>query len=229
MIKSFQQLINESLVRGERERSGKYNPSSFGRCYRAQYWNRKNEPKSNPPDERTLRIFKAGNLFEDFVVGLLPENGYQLQVKIETDDVLGFADIVSENEACDIKSVHSKSFWWMTKSKDIKKDKYHNWLQVMFYASQLGKEFGRLCFISKDDLCIQEYVQPVDDWWKENLKEELYCLKAHWERDILPPAEPRCEPNKKGEYWDCNYCDYLGLCIKTEKEAGRKHPNLTGE
>jgi len=224
MIKSFQQLINESLVSKKRERSGKYNPSSFGRCYRAQYWNRKNEPKSNPPDKRTLRIFKAGNLFEDFVVGLLPKNGYQLQVKVETEDVYGVADIVSENEVCDIKSVHSKSFWWMTKSKDIKKDKFHNWLQVMFYAKVLKKKFGRLCFISKDDLCIQEYVEPLEGYWWNQIEFELTELKRLWDRQEIPTAYPRCEPNKKGEYWDCTYCDFLGLCMKTEKKADRKHP-----
>ena len=229
MVKTFQQLINESLVRDEHEGSGKYVPSSFGRCYRAQYWRRKKEPKSNPPDERTLRVFKAGQLFEDFVVGLLPEKGYKLQVEVETPDVLGYADIVSENEVCDVKSVHSKSFWWMTKSKDIKKDKYHNWLQVMFYVWQLDKKFGRLCFISKDDLCIQEYVEPFEGYWAEQLDEELSSLRIIWASQKLPPACPRCEPNKKGEYWDCAYCDYLDKCIETEIKAGRNHPMSTGE
>src|SRR3990172_13175395 len=67
MIKTVQQLIDEALVRPEREGSGKYKPSNFGRCYRMQYWARKNEPQSNPPDERTLRVFKCGNHFEEWV------------------------------------------------------------------------------------------------------------------------------------------------------------------
>jgi hypothetical protein len=230
-VKTYQQLIDDSLIPKERERSGKWNPSSFGMCYRQQFWNRKNEPKSEPIDERTLRIFKAGQLFEDFVVGLLPkDNGYQFQVKVETDDILGYADIVSENEVADCKSVHSKSFWWMTKSQDIKKDKYHNWLQVMYYATELNKQFGRLVFVSKDDLCIQEYVQPVDDYWKREINAEIATLRFLWDSDILPKAEPRCTPKvdkRTGEitYWQCSYCSFLTLCLKTEQEAKREHPH----
>lgn len=229
-MKSFKQLIDESLIRPERQRSGKYNPSSFGMCYRQQFWNRKDVPKSNPPDERSLRVFKAGNLFEEFVVGLLPKDQYQFQVKVETEDVLGYADIVSENEVCDVKSQHSKSFWWMLKSNDIKKDKYHNWLQVMYYAYALDKEFGRLCFVSKDDLCIQEYVQPLDKYWENEVEAEIAELVSMWMISKLPNALPRCEPktNKKTgitTYWQCSYCAWYDLCVKTEKEAGRVHPS----
>ncbi len=176
-MRTIQQLIDESLVRGKRVRSGKYSPSSFGRCFRQQFWNRKDEPQTNPPDERALRIFQAGSLFHDFVQQLLmKDNSYEIEVWIESNDVKGCADMVSDNEVVDIKSQHSKAFWWMTKSKDIKKDKYTNWLQVMYYTRELHKEFGRLVFISKDDLCIQEYVQPLDHYWLSEIKEELTGL-----------------------------------------------------
>lgn len=215
-MKSFQELINESLVPKPRERSGRYNPSSFGMCYRQQYWNRKDEPKSNPLDERNLRVFKCGNIFEEFVVGLLPKEGYQFQVKVETEDILGYADIVRENEVTDIKSQHSKSFWWMLKSKDIKKDKYNNWLQVMFYAYQLNKQFGRLVFISKDDLCIQEYVEPLEGYWQTQVLNEVETLETIWDLQELPPALPRCDKTKKGTYWQCEYCGWKDKCDKIE-------------
>lgn len=216
-MRSLQELIDESLIPKERERSGKYNPSSFGRCYRAQYWNRKNEPKSNPPDIRTLRVFKCGNIFEEYAVQQLPKEDCQFQVKVETNDVLGYADIVRLNEVADIKSIHSKSFWYMVKTNyDIKKGKYHNWLQVMFYAYELKKDFGRLYFISKDDLCGKEYVQPLDAYWQKEVEKEVRTLKEIWARDWLPPALPRCEPNKKGEYWECAYCDWKDKCDKIE-------------
>ncbi len=216
----IQELIDKALVRKPRERSGKYNPSSFGMCYRQQYWNRKDEPQSNPPDARALRVFKAGQLFHDFVQGILIDKHelvFATDVKVESDDVLGFADMVSDNEVIDIKSQHSKSFWWMKKKNcDIKEEKYSNWLQVLYYARELKKDFGRLVFISKDDLCIQEYVQPLDYYWRNEISTELVKLMAYWLNEILPPAEPRCKPNKKGEYWHCNYCNWKDKCAEIE-------------
>lgn len=218
-MKTVQQLIDEALIRPAREPSGKWVPSLFGRCYRAQYWRRKSEPATNPPDQRILRVFKAGNLFEDFVVGLITkENSFETQVKVESEDVLGYADIVGDNEVTDVKSQHSKSFWWMTKSKDIKADRYTNWLQVMYYARALNKDFGRLVFISKDDLCIQEYVQPLDDYWLKELDEELDLLRLIWRMGTLPLAQPRCFINKKtGKSNECKYCDWSDKCNALEK------------
>lgn len=218
-MQPIQDMINKALVRKERERSGKWSPSSFGKCYRAQYWNRKDEPKSNPPDERTLRVFKCGDLFEDFVAGLImKDNHCEQQVLIETDDVKGFADFVFENEVTDIKSQHSKSFWYMAKYKndDIKKDKYPNWLQVGYYARELKKEFMRLVFISKDDLCIKEFVQKLDDYWLAEIEKELITLRGLWSKQGLPPAKPRCEPRKDGTYWECDYCNWKDKCKEIE-------------
>jgi len=223
MAKSIQTLIDKALIRPPRIRSGKWSPSSFGGCYRKQYWNRKDEPKSNPIDNRTLRVFEAGHLFEKFVVDLIAkDNQCDLQVEVGEDDVKGFADIVRDNEVVDVKSQHSRSFWWMKKTKDIKKDKYHNWLQVGYYAKILGKEFMRLVFVSKDDLCIAEYVEPMDIYWINEIERELKALRDIWEKDELPPAEPRLFPKKDGTFSECRYCAWQDKCkaIEEEKENG---------
>lgn len=230
IMKTVQQLIDEALVRKLHQKSGKFSPSLFGRCYRLQYWNRKAEPQSNPPDKRTLRVFKAGNLFEQFVKGLIILETITTGEKdgtnwidcgkdpIECDDVKGFADLKCDNEVADVKSQHSKSFWWMTKSKDIKKDKFTNWLQVMYYTRELGKKFGRLIYISKDDLCIQEYVQPLDDYWLKQLNVELCALRYLWKKQELPPAVPRTFIQKDGSSKGCEYCQFQDKCKLLEKE-----------
>jgi hypothetical protein len=183
------------------------------------------EPKSNPPDARNLRVFKAGDLFHDFVQGLLlkaPEEAeidIITEVLVESDDVKGFADIVADNEVIDVKSQHSRSFWYMAKKGcDIKKEKHSNWLQVLYYARELKKQFGRLVFISKDDLCIQEYVQPLDEYWLGQIDTELKALRYLWKKQEVPPAQPRCEPTAKGTYWHCDYCDWKNKCESLEKE-----------
>ena len=111
------------------------------------------------------------------------------------------------------------------KNCDIKKEKYSNWLQVMYYARELKKDFARLVFVSKDDLCIQEYVLPLDDYWLGELENELIALRFLWKKQELPPAKPRCIPNKKGEYWHCAFCSFYNLCSDIELSEGRAHPN----
>ena len=219
MSETIQELIDKSIATKEvgHIKSLKYSPSLFGRCYRAQFWNRKAEPQTNPPDARVLRTFRAGQLFHDFVQGLV---GGEKEVKVENDDIKGFADIVLENEVVDIKSQHSKAFWWMAKKNmDIRTEKYPNWLQVMYYVRELKKQFGRLVFISKDDLCINEYVQPLDEYWLEAIEDELHCLRYHWDKQELPAAYPRCYKKKDGTFGECGYCGWLKLCNDKETDG----------
>lgn len=214
---SIQELIDQALAKKEdRIRSSKFSPSSFGRCFRYQFWNRKNEPISNPIKPRVERVFKAGNLFHDFVQGvILKENpNAQKEVPIEIDDVKGYADLVLEDEVIDLKSQHSKAFWYRSKLewKDVEIKIYNNILQVMFYAIELKKLKARLVYISKDDLCIQEYSLTVNDKWKEEIEKELLVLRNFWTKNELPPAVPRAYLNNQGESVECGYCGFKDTC-----------------
>ena len=216
----IQHLIDEALAkeqeeRKDRVRSGKWSPSSLGRCYRAQYWNRKNEPVTNPPDARTLRVFRCGQLFHDFVQQYLPE--HQVEVEIDTPNLKGFADIVTEDTVYDIKSQHSGAFWYMQKADyKVEEKKLPNILQVMTYAVYLKKPFGCLVFISKDDMSIAEYRFATADW-EDKVNNELDILDQLWINDTLPPAEPRCYKDARtGKFKECQYCNYKDKC----KEVG---------
>ena len=217
----IQDLINQKLLaeqeeRTKRQRSGKISPSSFGYCFRKQHWNRKNEPITNPVDVRTLRIFKAASLFHDFVQGLITE--HQSEDKVETEDILGFADLITEDSVIDIKSEHSRSFFWRKKSGyDINKEKLPNILQLMTYAKLLNKPKGVLCIISKDDMCIDEYVFFLDKW-QDKVEEELKTLRYYWSKNELPPPQPRCYGEKDGKPNECEkYCSFRDKCYELEK------------
>ena len=219
---SIQELIDKALERkGDRIRSGKYSPSSLGKCFRNQYWNRKNEPQSNPPEDRVQRVFKAGNLFHEFVQDVILANNpdAQKEVLIETEDFKGFADLVLEDKVIDLKSQHSKAFWYrkgMTWN-ELEPKLLCNILQVVFYALNLGKARARLVFISKDDLCIQEYSFEVAKY-QEALQQEITNLMDFWRRQVLPPAIPRAYPDKDGKPAECKYCNWKDTCEKLEKK-----------
>jgi len=213
---SIQKLLDDHLKalndkRAERIPSGKYKPSLYGACYRRQYWAKNNEPVTDPEDERGLRVFYAGNLFHEFVQQFFPKA--EKEVLCETGYSKGFADLVTEDEVIDLKSQHSMSFWHMAKSTDIYKDKFNNWLQVAFYAKELGKKFCRLVFISKDDLCIQEYVMETAKIEPDLLLEvtKLVSIKE------LPPAQPRLYwKEKTKQFGECSYCNFRTKCKAVE-------------
>lgn len=210
---TIQQLIDAALIQDEHEGSGKIIASDLGKCYRYQFWHRMNEKPSNPIDERTLRVFQAGNLFHKFVQDLVVPQGYEAEVKFENDDIKLRADLVGENEVIDLKSQHSKSFWYLRKKNcDIRNERYPNWLQIMLGCEYLNKEFGRLVLISKDDLCIAEYVQKYDDYWKGELNSELEYLRYIWKKQQIPPADPRAYGGR-----ECRYCSYKNKCEVIEK------------
>lgn len=206
-------LLAEQEKNSTRVRSGKFSPSSFGRCYRLQVYNRLNTPQSNPPDIRALRIFKVGNLFHNFIQALLPE--HRIEVKVENDLICGYADIVVDEDKAvwDIKSQHSGAFHYMSKTDDIEKEKYTNILQVMTYVYLLGLEWGKLCFVSKDDLCIAQYSFHISKW-TDRVMEEISALLKHWvtytKTGELPPAEPRAYNGK-----DCDYCNFRDTCFSS--------------
>ncbi len=210
-------LKKEQEKRSNRERSGKFSPSLFGGCYRRQIWNRLKIEGTNLPDERTLRVFKCGHLFHDFVQNLIPEK--QTEVRIEEDDVLGFADIVLLACVVEVKSQHSRAFWYMEKEDySIEIKKRGNILQNMYYCLRLGKPYGILCFISKDDLCIKQFLLRLEDW-EDEVNKELEKLRFFWAKSILPEAEPRLYPDKNNKPVECKYCNFYDLCQKTGKET----------
>lgn len=243
---NIQSLIDSKLrekndARKDRVSSGKWKPSLFGACYRRQWWSKHSEPETDPTDERGLRVFAAGQLFHDFVQEFFTNS--EKEVLIETEEVKGYADLVTADEVIDLKSVHSDSFWYMLKCvlvtievKGVRKEvrveegnidgdkvrygngtyqiiekktisildeKINNWLQVGWYAVQLGKEKCRLVFISKDDLCIKEYVICAN-LLKPIVEAELKALN---ELKECPEGSPRLYGGK-----ECEYCNWKTKC-----------------
>lgn len=205
----IQALIDKALQaeqesRKDRVRSGKWSPSSLGRCFRFQYWNRLNEPISDPVDIQGLRKFKKGKLYHEYVEQFLPV--HQKEVKIETDDILGFADIVLDDAVVDIKSIHTNITHRLIKGNlDIYEDKKGAWLQVATYAQVLNKPKCGLFFIDENMTCLEFYA-PTEKF-KLLLDKEMDILRKYWDKKELPPAEPRCYNGK-----ECAYCGFSTKC-----------------
>ena len=211
----IQQLIDSALMaeqelKSKKVRSGKFSPSSFGRCYRYQIWNRKNEAQTNPVSVEALRRFKVGNIIHAYAQSFFP-NAQREVLVLSGDDMVGYADIVLENEVVDIKSCRSYEFkTFLKKDYDIREGKSQNCLQVATYALFLNRPQARLIFIEKDALDSKEFVLQTKDFKKE-VEEELEILRGFWKNDKLPAPLPRAYGGK-----ECGYCGFKDKCFKLE-------------
>jgi len=213
----IRELINNSLLKeqersNQRIRSGRWNPSSFGRCYRYQFWNRKDEPVSNALDADTLRKFAIGKMIHSWVQEIVCRSTLAIiESGIDTADCSAFVDIELQDSIVEIKSVRSFAFKLMKKEGyDVTEDKLPNILQLMYYVVEKGKSTGILYFIDKDSMEDREFEFKVEDW-KDTVQEELEILNGYWKQDKLPPALARCFHGK-----ECGYCGFHNHCLKIE-------------
>ena len=218
---NIEQIINDHLAkkneeRNSRVRSGKYNPSKMGRCYKAQLMDRQDIEPSNPIDERGLRVLACGTHFHNWIQGMLPD--HDTEVKIENDDFCGYADIVTEDMVIDLKSQHSNAWHWMTKEGyNFNDQKRHDIFQVTFYAMMLGKPMASLCYISKDDLCVYQRTFEIKHFIIE-VENEISMLHHFWQEQNVPAPAGRAYgiDKKTGHSNECaKYCPYRDMC--TEK------------
>jgi hypothetical protein len=255
----IQELIDKKIAednakdRANRIPSGKYKPSLLGACYRRQWYAKNNEPQSNPPDERSNRVFHVGKLFHQFVQQFYPIEQTEVLCEDAKGTCKGYADIVTADAVIDIKSEHSRAFHyrrkrvlctfedgtntrvddgvklgdevkvgrakkkaWKLEPISIIEDRKNHWLQVCYYAICLEKEFCKMVYVSKDDLCIEEYTLKSSQLW-DLVHQELKVLEG---LSSLPEPKPRLYggDEEDGEIpKECGYCSWKDTCFKQQK------------
>lgn len=215
----FQQMISEACKSDRKDyQQTSWHASSLGNCLRGQYYQRLGVEPDKEIDERTLRVFQCGNMFEDWVVDLVKGkfDSVETQVRVEDKnlDVSGYADIVighnGGKKVYEIKSKHSKAFWWMQKSGNpMRQHEYQVWL----YLKLLGISEGAIVYLSKDDLAILEYPVSVNDKELEGeVMERINLLNKAWKE-----KNPLILPLPADKSWQANYCNYHSHCLGIKK------------
>ena len=208
---SAEGAITKATKRHEDKEVTSWRPSRIGACRTGLYLERLGVKPDTEFDARTLRVFETGKIFERWISDLLKQEArtYQEQVRLEwpEQDVTGYADaLVNDMLVYEYKTKHSKSFWYM-------KDKgegpsLHNQMQLWLALKILDKPEGRLCYISKDDLSILEYIVFLkNESLEKATMEELRVLNLAWKEKVAP------RPIKDPKDWRNRYCRWHQGCL----------------
>ena len=208
--------------------------TDLGGCLGGAYFRRKGAIPSNPPDARSLRIMRMGKKIEELVVDdfenhfkdnpeilLLETQGYMYDEALNASaryDIL----IVPRNLTplvYEVKSVNSKAFWWM--AKEGWKVKPEHEMQIQWYLHKLKSTYpdieGRVLYVSRDDLVIQELSVEYDSTITKQSIDKFTLLDQCWKDQTPPPVEPAVVFNESGKKWQVNYkakyCSHHSLCL----------------
>lgn len=140
-------IIEERLIKDNKEkdphyyehREGVVHSTSLAKCLRGVIHEMLGAKKDNEMETRKLGIFKAGNLFEDFVIAALGDRVVHAQREYQyhykgiilvgrSDYTIDDAGIMRVGEN---KSVHSDSFWMREREGTLVA--WHNQIQLQIY------------------------------------------------------------------------------------------------
>ena len=232
------ELVNAKLVKDNNEKDPDYFQKRIGvvhasqiySCLRGVIHSCLRHTPDKEPEPRKLGIFKAGLLFEDFIIDSLGERviGRQREYKFRYKNItlVGRSDYriddggiirIGEN-----KSVHSDSFWYRQREGTL--IQWHNQIQLQIYMWLERVLFdekveGIFSYISKDDCMVEsapvKFNQRVID---EIVIPALDIINEGFEKqdpNIAPLPEIAIYSESREQYqknWLCTYCDYHNQC-----------------
>jgi len=215
MIFSIEDLINKKLNEREERKVTSWQASKLGSCLTGVYLERLGEKPDTEFNNRTLRVFSVGNIFEEWITDLLPSNGVMVEKQIRCEipeyDATGYADVVltkkQEQWVYEIKSKHSYGFKYLYQEGANRQHK----MQLWFYLKALDIKEGRIFYVSKDDLRLLDYlVELKDKKISSDVLNELSILNNAWQKKIAPPIP-------KEEDWRAKYCRWHKQCVSQPK------------
>jgi hypothetical protein len=243
----IEEIIDTALAMERTEDTAKRGPqnafyvSSISGCLRGAFLSRSGlvSPELEP---FKYRIFKCGNLVEDFVgncyrkMGMIVSEQESMQwpeydLRGRLDFLVNFKDS-DETRVVECKSVNSNKFFWDRKRGGRPSDAHIH--QVAWYWDKKIAEIPGLTAsvlqLDKDSLQTNEYIVPREELEAYTAigKSRAKLLKECWDTGVLPPVPETVvvEFGKHVVNWVAKYCPHHHVCLgddfwfeKAEKEA----------
>jgi hypothetical protein len=235
---SIPKLIEERLIKENKEkdplyfqhREGVVHVSSLYRCLRGVVHEMLGANKDNEIEVRKLGVFKAGNLFENFVIEALGDRVVhaqrQYEYKYKNITLVGRSDYTINDDGVmrvgENKSVHSDSFWYREREGTLVAWNNQIQLQVYMWLERIlnGNNWdGVFSYISKDDCTvigapikfnqriIEEIVIPALD-----IINEGYTSKNPETAPLPPMVIFSDSKHQFQKNWLCTYCEFHNSC-----------------
>ena len=231
-------LIEEKLKKDNEEKDPEYyrhregvvHSTSVAKCLRGVVHGMLGAKKDGELDTRKLGIFKAGNLFEDYIIAALGDRVVHAQreyvYKYKSITLVGRSDYtINDNGIMRVgenKSVHSDSFWMREREGTLVA--WHNQIQLQIYMWLERELFkneweGVFSYISKDDCTV--IGAPIK--FNQNIIDQVVIPaldiinEAYEKKDpnLAPVPSPILFSEAKHQYqknWLATYCDYHSSC-----------------
>jgi len=202
-----------------------HHSSRAGLCMRKHYYGSVAQVDGKPVDDKTLRIFRIGDLIHKDIQDAMRwyADSHALPIFIEKElfieeyNVRGFIDLalVSDDILFDIKTCNSWK-WRSMFGKKFDPDPTENYsLQLATYGIWYEQEYGalkgmKLLYYNKDNSDMREIDVPMIAMEKAHNYWTTVMAIAH---DVEEP--PAVELGTAPVYkWECNakYCDYYDVC-----------------
>jgi CRISPR/Cas system-associated exonuclease Cas4 (RecB family) len=100
--------------------------------------------------------------------------------------------------------------WWTPTEADP---------EILEFHKPLGNRLlqVRICYISKDDLNVREFLVPVTEAWERELERYIARLDMYRLDEVaLPPRLPIVNGKK---HWACGYCPWADKCWLVDSEG----------
>ncbi|WP_067923677.1 PD-(D/E)XK nuclease family protein [Alicyclobacillus shizuokensis] len=209
-------FLQQKQQQNDRPMRNKLHPSTIGMCQRKIVFEMMVVPRALDPP-RLARVFDNGHkvheryeqLFMDMGIGVARE------VKLEKGDISGHTDALiklysfaapqGEYWLVELKSASSKSFEWMVKNNQPKKE--HK-AQLTFYMHLSGIHKGVILVENKDNQEIWEYEMEYDPVFGQQLEQKALWLIDLAKHRILPPIPRGFSPS----HYKCAYCPFAMYC-----------------
>lgn len=234
IVEDFLKKENEGREDYFQHRDGIVHASHITKCLRGVAYEMLGAEPDSAHDARKLGVFKAGHLFEDFVIETLGDRVVHKQreytYKYKNITLVGRSDYtINDNGIMRVgenKSVHSQSFHHRRREGTLVA--WHNQVQLQIYLwlerELYGNEWeGIFSYVSKDDVTImsspvkynpeiiEKIVIPALDILSEAYEKKDPKIAPVPEMVIWSKSNGRFERN-----WLCTYCDHHEKCVSKD-------------
>lgn len=218
-------LIDDAIVKQVQEKGSRdyMGASGLGTECSRELWYSYHQPKPIL-DPRVNRIFRVGDLYEDYVIKLLRDAGMTIYTEMENGEQFGFVDgkiaghidgvITGLPESTkphllEIKSANAKRFKAFTE-KGFKSDKKY-WTQIHVYMLKMGLGDCLVVVINKDNCELYFERVKLDKKFAER-----QLLRGHEISNMVNDIPVR--PYSKPTFYKCKFCNYHSECWNNIEE-----------